>query len=51
MNEAHPEARPSMFPPSPMVMYTGAEGSFTGVLSPFVMLYFTFDMRSYNTLE
>jgi hypothetical protein len=43
---SHLLARPSMLPPSPIVMYTGAEGSFTGALSPSVMLYLMFDILS-----
>lgn len=35
-----------MFPPSPMVMYTGAEASFIGVPKLFVMLYLVFDILS-----
>jgi hypothetical protein len=30
-----------------MVMYTGADGSNSGVQRPFVMLYFMLDTRSY----
>ena len=40
-------AMPSMFPPSPIVMYTGAERSFTGPQWPFTMLYATFEIRSW----
>jgi hypothetical protein len=39
-------AKPSRFPPSPIVMYTGADRSLTGMQLPFVMLYATLDMRS-----
>lgn len=41
-------ARPSMFPPSPMVMYTGADWSLTGEQSPFMMVYAMLDTRSCN---
>lgn len=44
-------AMPSIFPPSPIVMYIGAEGSSIGVLCPFVMLYITFDTRSYEIVH
>lgn len=50
--------KPSRFPPSPIVMYTGAEASFLGLHPPFTILYSTFDILSYifetslrNTIE
>jgi hypothetical protein len=39
----HFAARPSMLPPSPIVMYVGAVGSNSGVHKAFVMLYLMFD--------
>lgn len=37
--------KPSMFPPSPMVMYTGADWSCLGMHRPFTMLYSMLDTR------
>lgn len=37
--------KPSRFPPSPTVKYTGAFRSFTGVQRPLVMLYLMLDTR------
>ena len=39
-------ANPSRFPPSPIVMYTGADWSRIGLQIPFTMLYAMFDTRS-----
>lgn len=42
-------AKPSIFPPSPMLIYTGADWSCIGVHLPFTMSYATLDTRScYN---
>lgn len=46
MYGAYLVAKPSRFPPSPMVMYTGADSSFIGVQIPFTILYATFETRS-----
>lgn len=45
MCRAYLVAKPSRFPPSPMVIYTGADRSFTGVQTPFTILYAILDIR------
>ena len=40
-------ANPSRLPPSPMVIYTGADRSFTGLQIPLTTLYAMLDMRSW----
>lgn len=45
MERAYMVAKPSMFPPSPMFMYTGADSSSFGVQIPFVILYAIFETR------
>jgi hypothetical protein len=42
-------AKPSRFPPSPMVMYTGADWSWIGAQIPFTILYAIFETRSWHT--
>jgi len=40
-------AKPSRFPPSPTVIYTGADWSFIGVQMPFTTLYAMLETRSW----
>jgi len=48
MYGAYLVAKPSIFPPSPMFMYTGADRSFTGAQIPFTILYAIFETRSWH---